>query len=82
MVLLATVPPPAVNSATYYAAYDSSSYSSSVGSVAAAGQDGSYEQAVSKYEPWAAEEDAAADCVADADDASRFDMRTHMMMAQ
>ncbi|WIA15183.1 hypothetical protein OEZ85_001866 [Tetradesmus obliquus] len=84
MVLLATVPPPAVNSATYYAAYDGSSYSSSSSSsssVAAAGQDSSsYDVSVSKYEPWALE-DAAAAADADGDaDAPRYDMRTHMMM--
>lgn len=80
MVLLATVPPPAVNSATYYAAYDGSSYSSS-SSIAAAGQDSSsYDESVSKYEPWALE-DAAAAADADGDaDAPRYDMRTHMMM--
>ncbi|WIA35366.1 hypothetical protein OEZ86_003817 [Tetradesmus obliquus] len=80
MVLLATVPPPAVNSATYYAAYDGSSYSSS-SSIAATGQgSSSYDESVSKYEPWALE-DAAAAADADGDaDAPRYDMRTHMMM--
>jgi len=75
MILLASVPPPAVNSATYYSAYNSSSYSSSVSSVAAAGQDSDYEETVSKYEPWALEDQAD-----DAEIASQMDMRMHMMV--
>jgi hypothetical protein len=76
MILLSTVAPPAVNSATYYAAYDGSSYSSSSVAVAGQASSSSYDETVSKYEPWALE-DAAADGDVDA---PQFDMQTHMMI--
>lgn len=77
MMLLALLPPPPVNSASYYdyssyAAASSSSYSSTVSSR-------DYDEAVAKYEPWAAAQDAVED---GEEQAPRYDIRTHMMLSQ
>lgn len=80
MLLLATIPPPAVNSAPY-SYYDSSSSSSSR-PVASSSPSPDYYDTLSKFEPWALQEDGLAGAAAaDSDGAlPQFDLRSHMMV--